>query len=99
MKLARVAGTVVSTINTPVFEDRRLLLCDLLDLAGEPTDRYVIAVDTVDAGAGETVLILDEGNSARQVLRREPDGEVRAVVVGVVDEITLGGHETPLSRA
>ena len=89
MKLGRVVGNVVSTINTPVFEDRRLLLCDLLDEAGEATGGYTIAVDTVDAGAGETVLILDEGNSARQVLDREPDGEVRALVVGIVDEVTL----------
>ena len=87
MKIGRVVGTVVSTINSPIFEDRRLLLCDLLDLAGEPTGGYTIAVDTVDAGAGETVLILDEGNSARQILRREPDGEIRALVVGVVDQV------------
>ncbi len=89
MKIGRVAGTVVSTINTPVFEDRRLLLCDLLDLDGQPTGRYTIAVDTVDAGAGETVLILDEGNSARQVISA-PEGEIRAVVVGIVDAVTVG---------
>ena len=93
MKIGRVVGTVVSTINTPIFEDRRLLLCDLLDEAGEPTGGYSIAVDTVDAGAGETVLILDEGNSARQVLDREPDGEIRALVVGIVDAVTLDGRE------
>ena len=99
MKIGKVVATVVSTINTPVFEGRRLLLCDLLDLDGEPTGAYTIAVDTVGAGAGETVLILDEGNSARQVLRREPDGEVRAVVVGIVDAVTLGGREVLSSQA
>ena len=93
MKIARVVGTVVSTINTPIFEDRRLLLCDLLDEAGEATGGYSIAVDTVDAGAGETVLILDEGNSARQVLDREPDGEIRALVVGIVDQVMVGSKE------
>ncbi len=92
MKIGRVVATVVSTINTPVFEDRRLLVCDLLDLEGEPTGGYTIAVDTVDAGAGETVLILDEGNSARQVISA-PEGEIRAVVVGIVDAVTLGGRE------
>ena len=89
MKIGRVVGTVVSTINSPIFEDRRLLVCDLLGLDGEPSGGYTIAVDTVDAGAGETVLILDEGNSARQVLNREPDGEIRALVVGIVDAVTL----------
>ena len=73
---------------SPVFADRRLLLCDLLDLAGRPTGEYSIAVDAVDAGAGETVLLIDEGNSARQVVAME-DAPIRAVVVGVVDEVEL----------
>ncbi len=89
MKLARVAGTVVSTICSPIFEHWRLLLCDYVAPDGEPTGRYTIAVDVVDAGAGELVLVLDEGNSARQILGREPDGEIRALVVGVVDEVTV----------
>lgn len=86
MKLARVTGTVVSTIQAPVFDNRRLLLCDYVDPAGEPTGDYVIAVDVVDAGAGETVLILDEGNGARQILDRSV-APVRAVVVGIIDEV------------
>ena len=86
MKLGRVTGTVVSTINSPEFDDRTLLLCDLLDPAGRPAGGYLIAVDTVGAGAGEIVLILDEGNSARQVLglRQAP---IRTLVVGIVDEV------------
>ena len=86
MKLARVTGTVVSTIQAPVFDGYRLLLCDYLDAKGELTDDYVIAVDVVDAGAGETVLILDEGNGARQILERTV-APVRAVVVGIVDAV------------
>ncbi|MDY7095103.1 MAG: EutN/CcmL family microcompartment protein [Acidobacteriota bacterium] len=88
MKIARVTGTVVSTIQHRSFDGQKLLLCDLLDLAGEPTGAYLIAVDSVGAGAGETVLILDEGNGARQVLA-DPEAPVRAVVVGVVDELAL----------
>ncbi len=90
MKIGRVVGTVVSTINAPVFEERRLLLCDLLDLKGQPTGNYTIAVDAVDAGAGEMVLILDEGNSARQVVGMDP-APIRAVVVGIVDEVIVEG--------
>lgn len=86
MKLARVVGTVVSTIQTPALDGRKLLLCDYLDAQGEPTDRYVIAVDAVDAGAGEKVLILDEGNSARQILA-DHDAPIRAVVAGIVDAV------------
>ena len=85
MKIGRVAGTVVSTVCSPVYDAEKLLLCDLLDEGLEPTGGYTIAVDRVEAGVGDTVLILDEGNSARQVLGA-PEAPIRAVVVGVVDE-------------
>ncbi|MFQ5967369.1 MAG: EutN/CcmL family microcompartment protein [Acidimicrobiia bacterium] len=88
MKIGRVAGTVVSTINSPVFDGRRLLLCDLLDPSSTPTGDYTIAVDAVGAGAGEEVLIIDEGNSARQVVGMDP-APIRAVVVGIIDQIDL----------
>jgi microcompartment protein CcmK/EutM len=91
MKVGRVVGTVVSTICSPVFEGRRLLLCDLLDAAGRPEGAYLICVDTVGSGAGEAVLIVDEGNSARQVIGMSP-APVRAVVVGVVDQLTVDGE-------
>lgn len=91
MRVARVVGTVVSTICSPVFEGRRLLLCDLLDGSGNPDGSYLICVDTVGSGAGEVVLVIDEGNSARQVIGMSP-APVRAVVVGVVDELTVDGE-------
>ena len=87
MKVARVAGTVVSPISHPFFEAQRLLLCDLLDAEGSP-DGYLIAVDVVDAGAGETVLICDEGTSARQIFGIDT-GPIRSVIVGIIDEINL----------
>ena len=89
MKIGRVAGTVVTTICSPAFEGRKLLFVDLLDLDGNETGKDVIAVDAVGAGAGETVLVLDEGNGARQVLEA-PNAPVRAVVVGVIDELMVG---------
>jgi len=87
MKIGRVSGTVVSTISVPVYDGRRLLICDLLDEKGEePTGDYLIAVDSVGAGAGETVLILDEGNSARQVVAME-NAPIRTVIVGIIDAV------------
>ena len=88
MKIATVVGTVVSTISAPVFDGQRLLLCDYVDPSGEPTGGYVIAVDVVGAGAGETVLILDEGTGARQIMEMKT-APIRAVVVGVVDEVAI----------
>lgn len=90
MKLGRVAGTVVSTINHPIYDGRRLLMCDLLDADGEDTGGYLICVDTVGAGAGETVLIIDEGNSARQIVE-DATAPIRAVIVGIVDELQVDG--------
>ena len=87
MKLARVVGNVVSTIQSPHFDHRTLLLCDLLDPDGSPAGGYQIAVDSIGAGAGELVLLLDEGNGARQVLRA-PGAPIRTVVIGIVDEVT-----------
>lgn len=86
MKIARVAGTVVSTVCSPIYDREKLLLCDYLDDGLRPTGGYTIAVDRVEAGVGDTVLILDEGNSARQVMGQS-DAPIRAVVVGIVDAV------------
>ena len=90
MKVGRVSGTVVATISDPFFDGKRLVLCDLLDAGGD-VDGYVIAVDAMSVGVGETVLILDEGTSARQIFEVE-NGPVRAVVVGTVDELVVDGE-------
>ena len=90
MIYARVTGRITSTIAHESMAGRKLLVCDKLDAQGRPTGGYVIAVDTVGAGAGETVIILDEGNGARQILGGS-NLPVRSVVVGVVDDVLLGG--------
>ncbi|HEX7879428.1 MAG TPA: EutN/CcmL family microcompartment protein [Candidatus Eisenbacteria bacterium] len=84
MMLARVIGTVVSTVQHASLNGRRLLLARRLGLDGKPTGSTLIAVDTVQATPGQTVLILDEGNGARQVLGA-PEAPIRTVIVGVVD--------------
>ena len=88
MKVANVAGTVVSTINFPFFDHKRLMICELINADGQ-VDGYTIAVDVVGAGVGETVLVLDEGNSARQIFGLTT-GPVRAVIVGIVDDVDFG---------
>jgi microcompartment protein CcmK/EutM len=88
MYIGRVSGTVVATIKHEVYEGRKLLVVDRLTPEGEATERYDIAVDTVQAGIGDLVLVIDEGNSARQVIGRE-DAPIRAVIVGVIDEVDV----------
>ncbi len=90
MKLGRVAGTVVSTISHPSLAARPLLMCDLLDAEGGDSGGYLICVDAVGAGQGEMVLILDEGNGARQVIG-DPHAPIRAVLVGIVDQLYVEG--------
>ena len=88
MILGRIAGSVVSTIHHRIVNTRKLLLAERLDQSGQPTGDYVIALDAIGAGYGETVLIIDEGNGARQVLE-DDSAPIRSVVVGVVDDIKL----------
>ena len=86
MITARVVGEVVATIKHGDLAAKKLLLVQPADADGNPRGQPMLAVDTVDAGVGDRVLVVDEGNSAAQVLRR-PRGAVRTVVVGVIDEI------------
>ncbi|HRN69521.1 MAG TPA: EutN/CcmL family microcompartment protein [Promineifilum sp.] len=88
MYIGQVAGTVVATIKHEAFNGRKLLLVERLDLDGTPTADYDICVDAARAGVGDRVLVLDEGNGARQVLGMKT-APIRAVVVGVIDEVAL----------
>jgi microcompartment protein CcmK/EutM len=90
MFLGRVVGDVVATVKHAELEGRKLLLVQPLTGDGKPKGRTVIAVDSVDAGVGDHVLVVDEGNGAAQVLGR-PRGPVRTVIIGVVDEVEHGG--------
>ncbi len=89
MILGRVIGSVVSTIHHGIVEGRKLLLAERLDQSGKPTGGYLIALDAIGAGQGETVLIIDEGNGARQILD-DAEAPVRSMVVGIVDDLRLG---------
>ena len=91
MRIGVVAGNVVSTINFPFFDSKKLMICDYVNSDGT-TSGYTIAVDRVGAGVGETVLIMDEGNSARQMFGLDT-GPIRAVIVGIVDHAELGSVE------
>lgn len=86
MILGRVIGSITSTINHPFYDGRKLMVVEKTDAAGAPLADYLIAVDTVGAGPGERVLVLDEGNGARQVLASS-DAPVRSVIVGIVDDV------------
>ena len=86
MIIGKVTGTVVTTISHPHFKDRRLLVVQPMLMEGDPPDEDFIALDNTHAGIGDTVLVLREGNGARQVLNN-PDACVISVIVGIVDSV------------
>ena len=88
MYVGLVTGTVVATVKHGSFNGRKLLIVDHLNTEGDPTGAYDICVDTVQAGVGDRVLVLDEGNGARQVLG-DSKAPIRAVVVGIVDAFSV----------
>lgn len=89
MIIGKVTGEIYSTINHDFYNFKKILVVDKLTLSGKSSGDYLIAVDSVDAGVGETVLVVDEGNSARQVVD-DPMAPIRSIIVGIIDAIDVG---------
>ncbi len=90
MFLAEVVGTVVSTVQIPILGGEKLLALRPVGPDGKPAGRMRIGIDRAQAGVGDRVLVVDEGNSARQILE-DPQGAVKTVIVGVVDYVEVRG--------
>jgi ethanolamine utilization protein EutN len=86
MLLGTVIGEIYSTINHPFYDGKKLMVVEKTTADGKPSGDYLIAIDTVGAGAGEPVLVIDEGNSARQIIGSS-DAPLRTIIVGIVDEV------------
>jgi microcompartment protein CcmK/EutM len=89
MVLARVIGTVVATRKDPRLEGKKLLICQPVNIRNEDEKGYVIAVDTVNAGFREKVLIV-QGGSARMASGCK-DTPVDAAIIGIVDMVSPDG--------
>jgi microcompartment protein CcmK/EutM len=87
MILAKVVGTVVATRKDPRLVSSKLLIARAMDPKGKLEANYVVAIDTVDAGFGETVLIVS-GSSARMAAGLK-DCPVDAAIVGIVDSVEV----------
>ena len=90
MIIARIVGTVVATRKDPKLVSTKLLVARPTDPHGKAEGNYLVAIDTVDAGVGETVLIVS-GSSARMASGMK-DCPIDAAIVGIIDtvEITTG---------
>lgn len=88
MILGRVSGNVVATQKHPKLAARKLLLVQPLDLDGADDGEPLLAVDTVGAGVGETVLVVVEGRSASQAMRLV-QAPANAAIVAIVDRFDI----------
>ena len=84
MIIAKVIGTVVTTIGHRDFKNRRLLVVQPLLMEGDSPDEDFIALDNTHAGIGDTVLINREGNGARQVLKTRMPVSFRSSSVSLI---------------
>ncbi len=89
MILAKVVGTVVATRKDERLVASKLLVARPLDSSGQPDGNYLVAVDTVNAGLGDTVLIVS-GSSARMA-EGYKDSPIDAAIIGVIDQIDIPG--------
>ena len=87
MILAKVVGTVVAKRMDERLLSNKLLIARPMDPRGKAEGAYLVAVDTVDAGVGETVLIVS-GSSARMAAGMK-DCPVDAAIVGIVDSVQV----------
>lgn len=98
MILAEVVGTVVAPVQIPVLDGETLLMLRPIAPDGRAIGKTRIGLDRAGAGVGDRVLILDEGNSARQILG-DPKAAVKTIVVAVVDYVEAHGAITYDHRA
>jgi len=90
MLIARVVGTVVSTVKHPSFHHQKLLVVQPLHAAGQKDARDFVALDMAHAGVGDVVLVNQEGGGGRDVLG-DPRAPVISLIVGVLDSVEIEG--------
>jgi ethanolamine utilization protein EutN len=89
MILARVLGNIVATKKNQRYESASVMLCQQVTPEGEETATTVLALNSVDAGIGDTVLIVQEGWSASTASTGKPGAAIDSAIVGVVDYVDL----------
>ena len=88
MLIGKVVGDIVATQKAPSHAERKILVVQPLNLDGTERGDVVLALDAVDAGVGDRVLVVTEGWSAMTSVER-PNSPIDMAVVGVIDSITL----------
>ena len=91
MILARVIGNVVATQKNVRYQNARIMLVQPINPDGSSRGATLLALDSVDAGEGDIVIVVQEGWSASTAATGEQGAAIDSAIVGVVDEIDVGG--------
>lgn len=91
MTIARVIGTVVAPTKHERFEGTKLMLVQPIDPDGSDRGTPLMAIDSVGAGVGERVLVVQEGKAAGMALGKGANSPVDAAIVGIIDRIDVHG--------
>jgi len=76
-----------AAVKHPAFAGRPLFVVQPLDEAGKDSGTSFVAIDTVQAGVGDKVIVLTEGNGVRQILKMGDIVPIRSMIVGIVDHV------------
>ena len=87
MKCCRVVGPLWAAAKHPAFAGRTLFVVQPLDERGADAGASFVAIDHVQAGVGDKVLVLTEGNGVRQILKMGAQVPIRSMIVGIVDHV------------
>jgi microcompartment protein CcmK/EutM len=89
MIVARVIGNLTATVKHRDYEGKKIFFVQPIDPDGKPKGRSFLAVDAVQAGIGDTVLVMDEGGSARMCIGQPGIEAIRCFIAGIVDEVRV----------
>jgi ethanolamine utilization protein EutN len=89
MLLAKVLGNIVATQKNVRYENASVMLCQQITPQGEETGSTILALNAVDAGVGDKVLIVQEGWSASTAATGKPGAAIDSAIIGVIDYIDL----------
>jgi ethanolamine utilization protein EutN len=88
MQICKVLGNITSTVKNDHFVGKKIMIVQPLDLEGNPDGKDYLAIDTVQAGINDRVLVMKEGGSA-QIVLQDKEIPVQALILGIVDDIDL----------
>jgi len=89
MRCCRVVAPMWAAVKHPAFQGRPLFVVQPLDENGKDAGTSFVAVDSVQAGIGDKVIVLTEGNGVRQILKQGDIVPIRSIIVGIVDQVSL----------